>query len=120
MPITIYLDGYKPDPETKRVMSIAFEMARVALRLEIETVVFCEARNMPDTPAESTSARYRRPRARMLGDQHTPFSAGERRTVLLQMAQVWQRLRKSRRATRRLIPPKGCGCRQTGLRGLGL
>ena len=34
MPITIYLDGYKPDPETKRVMSIAFEMARVALRLE--------------------------------------------------------------------------------------
>ena len=34
MPITIYLDGYKPDPETKRVMGVAFEMARAALRLE--------------------------------------------------------------------------------------
>jgi hypothetical protein len=33
MPITIYLDGYKPDPETKRVMGVAFELARVALRL---------------------------------------------------------------------------------------
>jgi hypothetical protein len=34
MPITIYLDGYKPDPETKRVMGVAFEMTRAALRLE--------------------------------------------------------------------------------------
>jgi hypothetical protein len=33
MPITIYLDGYKPDPETKRVMGVAFEAARIALRL---------------------------------------------------------------------------------------
>jgi hypothetical protein len=33
MPITIYLDGYKPDPETKRVMGVAFEMTRVVLRL---------------------------------------------------------------------------------------
>ena len=33
IPITIYLDGYKPDPETKRVMGVAFEMTRVALRL---------------------------------------------------------------------------------------
>jgi hypothetical protein len=33
MPITIYLDGYKPDPETKRVMGVAFEMTRAALRL---------------------------------------------------------------------------------------
>jgi hypothetical protein len=33
MPITIYLDGYKPDSETKRVMGVAFEMTRVALRL---------------------------------------------------------------------------------------
>lgn len=32
-PLTIYLDGYKPDPETKRVMGVAFELARVALRL---------------------------------------------------------------------------------------
>jgi hypothetical protein len=33
MPITIYLDGYTPDPETKRVMGVAFEAARVALKL---------------------------------------------------------------------------------------
>ena len=33
MPITVYLDGYKPDPETKRVMGVAFEMTRAALRL---------------------------------------------------------------------------------------
>jgi hypothetical protein len=33
MPLTIYLGGYKPDPETKRVMGVAFELARVALRL---------------------------------------------------------------------------------------
>ena len=33
MPITIFLDGYKPDPETKRVMGVAFEAARVALKL---------------------------------------------------------------------------------------
>ena len=26
-------DGYKPDPETIRVMGVAFEMVRVALRL---------------------------------------------------------------------------------------
>jgi hypothetical protein len=33
MPITIFLDSYKPDPETIRVMGVAFEMVRVALRL---------------------------------------------------------------------------------------
>ena len=33
MPIAEFLDGHNPDPETKRVMGIAFEMARVALRL---------------------------------------------------------------------------------------
>ena len=33
MPITIFLDGYKPDPETIRVMGVAFEMVRAALRL---------------------------------------------------------------------------------------
>jgi hypothetical protein len=33
MPITPYLDGHKFDLETKRVMGVAFEMARVALRL---------------------------------------------------------------------------------------
>jgi len=32
MPITPYLDGECFDPETKRVMGLAFEMARLALR----------------------------------------------------------------------------------------
>ena len=33
MPITEFLDGFKFDPETKRVMGVAFEMTRAALRL---------------------------------------------------------------------------------------
>ena len=33
MPITPFLDGLKFDPEAKRVMGVAFEMARIALRL---------------------------------------------------------------------------------------
>jgi hypothetical protein len=33
MPIRPYLDGLKFDPETIRVMGLAFEMALVALRL---------------------------------------------------------------------------------------
>jgi hypothetical protein len=33
MPITIFLNGHKFDPETKRVMGVAFEMTRAALRL---------------------------------------------------------------------------------------
>ena len=32
MPITPYLESHRFDPETKRVMGIVFEMARVALR----------------------------------------------------------------------------------------
>ena len=34
MPITPYLDGHKFDPETKRVMGVAFEMARVPLGVQ--------------------------------------------------------------------------------------
>jgi hypothetical protein len=33
MPITPYLDGHQFDPETKRIMGVAFEMTRAALRL---------------------------------------------------------------------------------------
>jgi hypothetical protein len=33
MPITAFLDGLKFDPETKRVMGVAFEMTRAALHL---------------------------------------------------------------------------------------
>jgi hypothetical protein len=33
MPITPYLDGANFDPETRRVMGLAFEMSRAALRL---------------------------------------------------------------------------------------
>ena len=46
---------------------------------------------MPDHPEESTSARYRRLAGECWEIAHT-FPAGERRTVLLQIAQVWQRL----------------------------
>jgi hypothetical protein len=42
MPITIFLDGYKPDPETIRVMGVAFEMVRAALRLNDRNVVAVE------------------------------------------------------------------------------
>jgi hypothetical protein len=34
MPITPYLNGQYFDPETKRIMGVAFEMTRVALRLD--------------------------------------------------------------------------------------
>jgi hypothetical protein len=34
MPITPYLDGQQFDPETIRVMGVAFEIARAALRLD--------------------------------------------------------------------------------------
>ena len=34
MPITPFLDGEWFDPESKRVMGLAFEMARAALQLE--------------------------------------------------------------------------------------
>jgi hypothetical protein len=37
MPITPFLDSHNFDPETRRVMGIAFEMARVALRLSDRT-----------------------------------------------------------------------------------
>jgi hypothetical protein len=33
MPITSYLDGHQFDPETKRIIGIAFEMTRAALRV---------------------------------------------------------------------------------------
>jgi hypothetical protein len=33
MPIRPYLDGHRFDPETVRIMGVAFEMARAALRL---------------------------------------------------------------------------------------
>jgi hypothetical protein len=37
MPIRSFLDGHKFDPETIRVMGLAFEMARQALRLADRT-----------------------------------------------------------------------------------
>jgi hypothetical protein len=33
MPISLYLDGHSFDPDIKRVMGLAFEMALVALRV---------------------------------------------------------------------------------------
>jgi hypothetical protein len=34
MPITPFLDGHRFDPATKRIMGVAFEMTRAALRLD--------------------------------------------------------------------------------------
>ena len=34
MPITPFLNGERPDPETKRVLGVAFEMTCIALRAE--------------------------------------------------------------------------------------
>jgi hypothetical protein len=42
MPITPFLDGFKFEPETKRVMGVAFEMARAALRLTDRTDAISE------------------------------------------------------------------------------
>jgi hypothetical protein len=33
MPIAIFLEGQKFDPETKRIVGVAFEMTRAALRI---------------------------------------------------------------------------------------
>ena len=60
---------------------------------------------MPDHPEESTGARYRRLAGECWEIAHT-FSAGERRTVLLQMAQVWQRLAQEQ-AGNADAPPTG-------------
>ena len=35
MPISIFLEGQKFDPETKRIMGVAFEMRRAALQLRV-------------------------------------------------------------------------------------
>jgi hypothetical protein len=51
---------------------------------------------MPNYPEQSAGARYRRLAGECLETAHT-FPVGERRTVLLQMAQVWQRLADEQR-----------------------
>ena len=33
MPITEFMNGFRTDPETKRLMGLAFELTRVTLRL---------------------------------------------------------------------------------------
>jgi hypothetical protein len=43
MPIRSYLDGYRFDAETTRIMGVAFETARIALRLT-DRDKFAEAR----------------------------------------------------------------------------
>ena len=74
------------------------------------------ARNMPDHPEESTSARYRRLARECWEIAHT-FSAGERRTVLLQMAQVWQRLAQEQAGNATLNPAEGVWVPPTGTEG---
>jgi|SRR6266511_2300693 hypothetical protein len=43
MPITEFLDGFKFDPETRRVMGVAYEMARATLKFGDQTYVVHEA-----------------------------------------------------------------------------
>jgi hypothetical protein len=43
MPITEFLDGFKFDPETRRLMGVAFEMARATLKFDDRTYVAHEA-----------------------------------------------------------------------------
>jgi hypothetical protein len=43
MPITEFLDGFKFDPETQRVMGIAYEMACASLKFDDRTYVAHEA-----------------------------------------------------------------------------
>ena len=40
MPITQFLDGSKFDPEAKRAMGVAFEMARAALQLGDQSILW--------------------------------------------------------------------------------
>ncbi len=52
MPITQFLDGHSFDPETRRVMGVALEMARAALRLAERTDAITEI-----PPRESLRSR---------------------------------------------------------------
>ena len=59
MPITPFLDGLKFDPEAKRVMGVAFEMARIALRLADRGDI------ASDAPSLITSDDHAPPKRRM-------------------------------------------------------
>jgi hypothetical protein len=39
MPIRPYLDGERPDPETVRILGVAFEMVCIALRADCDDFV---------------------------------------------------------------------------------
>jgi hypothetical protein len=52
MPISEFLDGLKFDPETKRVMGVAFEMTCAAFRLD-------KTDPIPETVAKMTCAAFR-------------------------------------------------------------
>ena len=83
MPITPFLDSHNFDPETRRVMGIAFEMARVALRLSDRTDLINEiialsiielakaGQRDPDLLCEGALRSFREQRGRS-GDDH-PF-----------------------------------------------
>jgi hypothetical protein len=78
---------------------------------------FCEmVRNMPDLPKESASARYRRLAQECLEVART-FPDGERRTVLLQMAQVWLRLAQEQAGNETLDLGEGVSAPPTATAG---
>jgi hypothetical protein len=75
-------------------------------------------RNMPDLPNESASARYRRLAQECLEVART-FPDGERRTVLLQMAQVWLRLAQEQSGNETLDLGEGVSAPPTATAGGG-
>jgi hypothetical protein len=59
MPITIYLDGQYFDPETKRIMGVAFELTRAALRISNQDDLASEI--IAESIIELTKAGERNP-----------------------------------------------------------
>jgi hypothetical protein len=73
-------------------------------------------RNMPDLPKESGSARYRRLAQECL-ENRAHLSGRERRTVLLQIAQVWLRLAQEQAGNETLDLGEGVSVPPTATEG---
>jgi len=76
MPIASYLNGHQVDPETRRIVGVAFELTRAALHLEDRTDPIIEmvaniiielakhGEHNPDRLCERTLADLNKPRPR--------------------------------------------------------
>jgi hypothetical protein len=74
MPIRPYLDGHRFDPETIRIMGVAFEMARAALRIANRDDLTNEV--IAQRVIELAKAGERDPDALCEGALNRPASAG--------------------------------------------